>query len=86
MISQVLSAPWRLHDFAPGEGLAAGAHTATFDDHAWTPVPVPGDVHRALISAGRIAHPFFDRNEPGCAWIEDREWWYRLTFDGPVPG
>jgi beta-mannosidase len=84
MISQLLSAPWKLHDFAPGEGLAAGAYTATFDDHAWIPVPVPGDVHQALIDAGRIEDPFYDRNEPECAWIEDREWWYRLTFDGPA--
>jgi beta-mannosidase len=84
MLSQFLSAPWKLHDIAPGEGLAAGAHTATFDDRAWIPVAVPGDVHQALIDAGRIEDPFYDRNEPDCAWIEDREWWYRLTFDGPA--
>jgi beta-mannosidase len=40
------------------------------------------DVHRALLDAGRIENSFYDRNEDGCAWIEDREWWYRRSFDG----
>ena len=78
-----LTAPWRLSDFAPGEGVAAGAHAPTLDDSGWLPVDVPGDVHRTLIAAGRIADPFYDRKETDCAWIEGREWWYRLTFDGP---
>lgn len=73
----------RLSDFAPGEGFAAGAFTERFDDGDWTPVSVPGDVHRALMAAGRIEDPFYDRNEEKCAWMEDREWWYRLSFDGP---
>jgi len=43
---------------------------------------VPGDVHRALIAVGRIEDPFYDQNEFNCAWIEEREWWYRVHFDG----
>jgi len=74
---------WKLVDFAPGEGLLAGAHTETYDDQQWIPVPVPGDVHRALIAVGRIADPFYDQNEFECAWVEDREWWYRTTFPAP---
>ena len=69
---------WKLQDFAPGEGAAAGAAGETYDDGAWIAVPVPGDVHRALIAAGRIEDPFYDRNEEHCAWMEEREWWYRL--------
>ncbi len=42
-------------------------------------------MHRTLLRAGRIEDPFYDRNESGCAWIEQREWWYRLTFDGGEP-
>ncbi|MBN1563028.1 MAG: glycoside hydrolase family 2 protein, partial [Anaerolineae bacterium] len=73
-----------LNDFAPGDGLAANAHLPNFDDSAWIPVDVPGDVHQALIAAGRIEDPFYDQNEDKCAWMEDREWWYRLTFDAPA--
>jgi beta-mannosidase len=74
---------WKLGDFAPGEGVKAGASSETFDDRSWIDIPVPGDVHRALIAAGRIEDPFYDQNELACKWIEDREWWYRLHFDGP---
>ena len=74
---------WRLSDFAPGAGLAAGAHHTNFDDTIWLPVGVPGDVHRALIDAARIPDPYYDRNETACAWMEHREWWYRLTFSTP---
>jgi len=63
---------WKLQDVAPSEGLAACAHGTVFDDAAWIPMAVPGDVHRALIAAGRIADPFYDRNEDLCAWMEDR--------------
>jgi beta-mannosidase len=74
----------RLKDFAPGEGVKAGAFEERFDEEGWIPIPVPGDVHRALLDAGRIDDPFYDRNEDRCAWIEDREWWYRMSFEGPV--
>lgn len=73
----------KLQDFAPGAGRAAGAAGETFDDAGWIPVAIPGDVHTALIAAGRIPDPFYDRNELESAWVEDREWWYRLPFQGP---
>jgi beta-mannosidase len=65
----------RLKDFDPGEGGLVGAFQERFDEEGWIPIPVPGDVHRALLDAGRIEDPFYDRNEEKCAWIEDREWW-----------
>ena len=71
---------WKLQDFTPGSGLPAGAHSPSFDDSAWLPVEVPGDVHRTLIAAGRIPDPFEGRNESVCAWMEQSEWWYRTTF------
>lgn len=74
---------WKLADFAPGEGQSAGASKEGFDDSEWLDVAVPGDVHRTLMGAGRVPDPFYDRNEEKCAWVEDREWWYRLAFDGP---
>ena len=79
-----LNGTWKLQDFAPGAGVRAGAHEPDLDDSGWLDVAVPGDVHRALIAAGRIPDPFYDRNEPACAWVEEREWWYRLRFQGPA--
>src|SRR2546425_13350924 len=79
-----LSDGWKIQDFPPGDGLAVGAHQPTHPDRDWLGIPVPGDVHRVLIAAGRIPDPFYDRDESACAWMEEREWWYRLTFDGPV--
>jgi beta-mannosidase len=78
-----LSEGWKLCDFAPGAGLGAGAHAPQHPEHHWLDVPVPGDVHRALIAAGRISDPFYDRNETTCRWMEEREWWYRTTFQTP---
>jgi beta-mannosidase len=81
---------WMLHDFSPGTGLTAGAHTESFDTTGWLPSEAPGDLHTALHKAGRIPDPFYDRNELECAWIEEREWWYRCDFAGPeeplIPG
>jgi len=76
---------WKLQDYAPGDGLAAGAEGEDLNDAAWIPVDVPGDVHRALLAAGRIEDPFYDRNEDLCAWMEGREWWYRTRFTPPDP-
>src|SRR6266568_1533351 len=75
---------WKVQDFPPGGGLTAGAHQPRHADGDWLGIAVPGDVHRTLIAAGRIPDPFYDRNETACAWMEEREWWYRLTFDGPA--
>lgn len=75
---------WKFGDFVPGGGVAAGVLGDPFDDRDWLEIAAPGDVHRALIAAGRIPDPFYDRNELACAWMEEREWWYRLRFTTPV--
>ena len=71
---------WKLKDFSPGEGIVLGAHAEEFDTDDWIDVTVPGDVHQALMAVGRIRDPFYDRNEFECAWVEEREWWYRTRF------
>ena len=67
---------WELKDFDPGAGSAEGADS-------WIPVSAPGDVYQALIAAGRLDHPYVDRNEADAAWVRDREWWWRTTFVAP---
>ena len=38
----------------------------------WLPATVPGGAHEALLAAGRIADPYFDRKENTVRWVEDR--------------
>ena len=78
-----LNGRWRLWDFTPGQGLAAGAHLPDYDDTSWHPASVPGDVHTALVEIGRLAPPFYNMNAETCQWVEDQEWWYRTTFEAP---
>ena len=52
-------------------------------DAVWIPAVVPGGVHESLLAAGRIEHPYIDRNESAIRWIEDRDWWFRSTIDLP---
>jgi len=79
-----LDGVWKLAEFKPGEGERAGAHRPEFDDGAWIPAAVPGDVHSALAAAGRIPPPFDGRNLDDLLWIEQREWWYRTTVECPA--
>lgn len=69
--------------FAPGVGLAAGVPNTPYDDGDWLTVPIPGGAHGAMIEAGLIPDPFYDRNEAACAWMEEREWWFRIPFPAP---
>jgi beta-mannosidase len=75
----------KLTDFAPGGGEQAQAFAEDHPDGSWLEVRVPGDVHTTLLAAGRLKDPFYGRQEEDAAWVEDREWWYRLRFDGPEP-
>ena len=49
-------------------------------DVDWLPATVPGGVHEALLAAGRIADPYFDRNEGAARWVEERDWWFRTQI------
>jgi beta-mannosidase len=73
----------RVRDFAPGEGVTDRAQQTAYDDGDWLEIAVPGSVHRTLIAAGRIPDAFYDQNETACAWMEEREWWFRLDLDAP---
>src|SRR5205807_6960471 len=72
---------WKLQDFVPGEGIARKVFAEQLYTSDWIDIRAPGDVHQALIEAGRLEDPFYDRNEDKCAWMEGREWWYRISFE-----
>ena len=65
-----------LCDAEPGSGVDDIRRRPETD---WLPATVPGGVHEALLAAGRIAEPYFDRNEDGVRWVEERDWWFRTT-------
>jgi len=67
---------WQIADFVPGEGSGD-------DDGTWLPVEAPADTFLALHAAGRIPHPFAPDGEKACAWVKDREWWWRTEFAAP---
>ena len=79
----ILLRHWRLMDFAEGEGAAARAFDGSDSDDGWIDVDAPGDVYLALYAAGRIPDPFGDGGEKACAWVKDREWWWRTDFEAP---
>ncbi|CAK7256542.1 MULTISPECIES: glycoside hydrolase family 2 protein [unclassified Shinella] len=45
------------------------------------PMPVPGDVHSALLSAGLIPDPYAGRNERDVQWVALEDWAIERTFD-----
>ncbi len=45
------------------------------------PVEVPGDVHSALLAAGRIPDPYWGDNEKRVQWVGEREWVYERDFE-----
>ncbi len=60
---------WALHD-ASGEEVAA--------------CPIPGDIHSALIAAGRIPDPMVGTNEDAVQSVADAVWEIRRSFSVPA--
>jgi beta-mannosidase len=64
-------------------GTDMGLDPSALPIDGWLPAVVPGGVHESLLAAGHIEHPFQDRNENDVRWIEERDWWFRASFDLP---
>lgn len=61
-------------------GTDIGLDVSALTTAGWLPAVVPGGVHESLLAAGRIEHPFQDRNEDDVRLIEERHWWFRASF------
>ncbi|MDR2850111.1 MAG: glycoside hydrolase family 2 protein [Verrucomicrobiota bacterium] len=48
------------------------------------PLNVPGDVHSALLAAGRIPDPYFGSNELDIQWVGQADWLAERTFEAPA--
>ncbi len=42
---------------------------------------VPGDVHTALLAAGKIPDPYWGCNETNVQWVAQEDWVFTRTFD-----
>jgi len=73
-----LNGTWELTDRILTYPLS-NARTLAEQAEDWVPAPVPGDIHQALIAAGRIEEPLQGLNSFDCQWTEERSWWYRKT-------
>ncbi|WP_080832864.1 beta-mannosidase [Cohnella massiliensis] len=72
---------WRIQHFEPGEKRPLDVASPGLDDRFWATASVPGDVHAALIERRIIDHPYYGHNDVKGRWIEQKEWWYRKSFD-----
>ncbi len=59
---------WRLREFGTSE---------------WLPVCIPGEVHLALLDAGRIPDPFVADNELQVQWVAQKDWEFEGRFHVP---
>lgn len=48
------------------------------------PMPIPGDVHSALLAHGAIPDPYFGANEHVVQWVAHRDWTLRRSFELPA--
>jgi beta-mannosidase len=70
-------AEWQILHCSPG---SAEAESVAAGKDEWIPASAPGDTYLALHAAGVLPHPFERENEQACAWVKDREWWWRSQF------
>jgi len=61
--------------------LAGAWRLRAADETATIPVQVPGDVHSALLAAGRIPDPYYGANEKAVQWVGRKDWVYEREFD-----
>jgi beta-mannosidase len=62
-----------MHDLSAGWRVTDGSHSAA--------LPVPGDVHSALLAAGIISDPYWRDAETSLDWIHERDWTATKVFN-----
>ncbi|NGY03256.1 beta-mannosidase [Solimonas terrae] len=74
---------WEILDCDPGKGQPQALQRG---GAGWIAATAPGDTYLALHQAGRLPHPYADGGEAQCAWVRDREWWWRTSFETAAVG
>lgn len=62
-----------IHDLSDGWNVTDGRHSVA--------LPVPGDVHSALLEAGIISDPYWRDRETTLDWVHETEWTATKCFD-----
>ncbi|WP_159888241.1 beta-mannosidase [Paenibacillus puerhi] len=76
-----LTGLWKIQHYDVGQMKPLEVAAAGLDDRFWVTARVPGDVHSALIERSLIDHPYYGHNDAKSRWIEQKEWWYRTSFE-----
>ena len=71
------------HEEALSLALAGSWHLARSGEAEGLPCAVPGDVHSALLAAGRIPDPMWGENERDVQWVGEADWTLGRSFDLP---
>lgn len=78
-----LNGDWRLAGFDHGAGDWSRPDCALPPGAVEIDAHVPGEVHVDLLRAGLIPDPYYATNADQAQWVEQKEWWYRRTFEVP---
>ncbi len=76
-----LNGNWKLWYYNEGEGECKSVEKPGFYDEDWIKAKVPGDIHLALLDAGKIPDPYYGMNFRECYWAENVDWWYRREIE-----
>ncbi|WP_137129717.1 glycoside hydrolase family 2 protein [Rhizobium sp. FY34] len=66
--------------------LAGTWQLSSLDGQTTAPMPIPGDVHTALKTAGAIVDPYVGRNEQELDWVAVKDWKIERDFTLPETG
>ena len=76
-----LNGSWQLAGIEKGRGNWALPDSLLPSGAIKADAYVPGEVHVDLHRAGLIPDPYYAKNAEDLQWIEDKEWWYKQTFE-----
>lgn len=72
---------WKLTYIDYGQGERQGLYQNNCLWDKWIDAVVPGDIHIDLINAKLIEDPLTSNHAEKFLWTEEKEWWYRTSFD-----
>lgn len=76
-----LNGAWQLAGIEQGRGNWALPDSLLPSGSIVTDGYVPGEVHVDLHRADLIPDPYFAMNAEEMQWVEEKEWWYKQTFE-----
>jgi hypothetical protein len=76
-----LGGSWKLNGYQIGKGIEDEVYKPGYDRSDFINVKIPGTVRQALLSQGKIPHPYYGYNNEKSLWVESMEWWFCRKFD-----